>query len=123
VNRVLPLVIAAVGILPAFFAAFLAVFADAISFNDKLLAVLYVAAVYAILGAIAGAVLKSWWGGVWLAGAGVLIVVLYTIGEYTRLDYHAIVVVTTIAAACLGAEAGARVREQLVNFKKESRGN
>ncbi|MBE0475688.1 MAG: hypothetical protein IBX62_01105 [Coriobacteriia bacterium] len=100
------------GVVWGFFVSFNAVFSDVFGARDMAGALVYVLVGFALLGLGFGLAAPStgprWaW---WLATPGVLMVALFTIGEYQRLLYHALVVAAVVGGAAGGAALGAFVR-------------
>lgn len=104
--------VGAAGVLPGFFLVFNAVFSDGGGPRERVLSFLLIAAGYALLGVVCGALLRTWRAGLWLSVAAVIIIALYSAREHDRLLLHAAVVAVAVAAACGGAWGGARVRRR-----------
>lgn len=99
-----------IGIFPAFFLVFNAVFADGGSVGERAVSFLLIAGAYLLLGMTSGAVVRSWRAGVWLGAPAALIMVLYSFREHERLWLHAAVVLVAVAFALGGAWGGAKLR-------------
>lgn len=95
-----------VGVLPAFFLVFNAVFSDAGSAGEIALVVGLIVVTYGVLGAAAGYVTGMWQSGLWLIAPALAIMIPYTFREPGRLLLHAIVINAAVCPALLGAYAG-----------------
>jgi len=103
-------VIAALGVLPAFFLVFNVVFSDGGGSAEISLAIILIGAVYLLFGGLAGFWTGSWRSGLWLGAPALLIIALYSVRENHRLLLHAVVVTAALGPACLGAYAGGRLK-------------
>jgi len=97
-----------IGIPPAFFLVFNAIFSDVFSALERLMTFLLIVVTYGILGAIFGFVWPqhSWRWGLWLSIAAILIAVLYSFRETGQLALHFLYIATTVSSACLAALGG-----------------
>jgi hypothetical protein len=112
-----PVVLAIViGIFPAFFLVFNAIFSDSGDISEHFVILALVFVVYGVLGAAFGLAwprLSYSWGA-WLGIPALVLVAWYSIKESglgpERLLLHAAYLVVAIGAGCLGGYAGARRR-------------
>lgn len=100
-----------IGVLPAFFLVFNAVFSDAGSAAEIGLVIGLIVVAYSLLGAAAGYVTGIWQSGLWLIAPALVIMIPYTFRESGRLMLHATVIAATVGPACLGAYFGQRLRQ------------
>lgn len=117
-KRFLGYVIAfAVGILPAFFIVFNAVFTDesGILFERMVTFIITILA-YGLLGAIFGliAAAPSWKWGIALSLPAALLIILYTIREPGNAGLHFLYLVIAAGSACMGAYLAARLKNAAV---------
>lgn len=102
-----------VGVLPGFFLVFNSIFSDGGALGERIFTFVYVFVAYVILGIIFGMTGPrfSWKWGIWLSIAALVFVILYTFRESERAVLHALYLVVTFSAACLGGYLGALFRE------------
>lgn len=98
---------AGVGLMPAFFLDFATIFTDAGAPSEYVLGFGLIITVYALLGFLAGYVMRIWRAGLWLSATAIIIVGLYSVRETGHLLLHISVVALTLIAACGGALGGA----------------
>jgi hypothetical protein len=103
-----------VGILPAFFIVFNAIFSDVFSTADRVMTFLLVAVAYTALGALFGffAPMAAWQVGLWLSLPAILIVAWYSTREPGQWLLHLTYLILTLAFASLGAYVGSRLGER-----------
>ncbi|HLD00048.1 MAG TPA: hypothetical protein VJC11_03745 [Patescibacteria group bacterium] len=89
----------------AFFTVFVSIFADAGGLEDYIPSVIIIVIVYGLLGFIFAYNFpkSSWMWGVWITLPAIIIVVLYSIKETTRLPLHAFFAMLPLLASSLAA--------------------
>ena len=101
-----------IGVIPAFFVVFNAIFSDIFSTAERLFTLLLTAVVYGLLGLIFGIVGPSglWQWGAWLALPAAIIVVWQSLDEPERALLNLAYLVVAFCAAAALSYAGARLR-------------
>jgi hypothetical protein len=106
-----------VGVLPAFFIVFNAVFPDSngIIFERMVSFVITIVA-YGLLGAIFGLIAAgpSWKWGIALSLPAVFLILFYTAREPGNAGLHLLYLVIAVGSACLGAYLAARLKKAAV---------
>ena len=110
-NRLAVVLSLVVGALLGFFGVLVSVFADG-GQTERLITISIILAIYAVLGAIWGFFSPeySWRWGLLLGAPGLILLVLYTIGEPN--PYHFVYAALLIALPCLTAYVAATVAKR-----------
>ena len=98
-----------IGALAGFFLVFNILFSDVSSTNERLYSFALIIAAYLVLGAIFGYFMATWHVGLVLSLAAVILALLYSAREPGNLALHLAYILATVASACAGAYAGARL--------------
>ncbi len=100
-----------VGLPPAFFIVFNAIFSDGTSIPERLISFVLIIISYGILGFVVGFIWpeRSWRWGIWISLTAFLIVGWYSLRETAYLLLHFSYLAVTAASACLAALAGTRL--------------
>ncbi len=109
-----------IGIPVAFFTVFVSIFSDAGGLEDYIPSVIIIVIAYGLLGFIFGYKFpkSSWMWGVWITLPAIIIVVLYSLKETTRLPLHAFFALLPLAASSLAAYQGALMKRRKLSAKK-----
>ncbi len=104
-----------IGMVPAFFVVFNAIFSDIFSAVERLLTMVLTAMSYGLLGFLFGVAAPgaSWqWGG-WLALPAAVIVVRQSLDEPERAPINLVYLLVALGAAAATSYAGARLRARM----------